>query len=84
HGIKPDHETPYANENMWSRPPTTVSLRKGWNSLVIKLPVGRFSTPETRLVKWMFSAMIVTPDGTRVPPGLVWSPEKTLSANKNH
>ena len=84
HGIKPDHETPYANENMWSRPPTTVSLRKGWNSLVIKLPVGRFSTPETRLVKWMFTAMIVTPDGTRVPPGLVWSPEKTLSANKNH
>ncbi|MHC1731891.1 MAG: hypothetical protein AB9888_07695 [Bacteroidales bacterium] len=68
---------------MWSRPPVSVSLRKGWNSLVIKLPVGRFSTPETRLVKWMFTAMIVTEDGTGVPPGLVYSPEKVLFANKN-
>jgi hypothetical protein len=83
-GINPDHETPYANENMWSRPPVTVSLRKGWNSLVIKLPVGRFSTPETRLVKWMFTAMIVTPDGNSVPEGLVYSPEQVISASKFH
>ena len=81
-GVKPDHETPYANENMWSRPPAGISLRKGWNSLVIKLPVGRFSTPETRLVKWMFTAMIVTPDGSGQPEGLVWSPDKLLPGEK--
>jgi len=81
-GVKPDHETPYANENMWSRPPVGISLRKGWNSLVIKLPVGRFSIPETRLVKWMFTAMIVTPDGSGQPEGLVWSPDKLFPADK--
>lgn len=75
-GVKPDYETPYANENMWSRPPVHINLKKGWNSLVIKLPVGKFSTSETRLVKWMYTAMIVTPDGKSQPEGLVYSPEK--------
>jgi len=82
HEVKPDHETPYGNENMWSRPPSVISLRKGWNSLVIKLPVGGFSTPETRLVKWMFTSMIVTPDGRGQPEDLVYSPEKLLPAEK--
>jgi len=74
--VKPDRETPYTNENLWSRPPVSVNLKEGWNSLVIKLPVGKFSTPETRLVKWMFTAMIVTPDGNKQPEGLIYSPEK--------
>lgn len=81
-GVKPDHETPYTNENMWSRPPAAITLREGWNSLVIKLPVGSFSTPETRLVKWMFTAMIVTPDGSAQPDGLVWSPDKLFPGDK--
>ncbi|HOT97960.1 MAG TPA: family 20 glycosylhydrolase [bacterium] len=81
-GIKPDHETPYANENFWSRPPVPVTLAKGWNSLVIKLPVGRFSSPETRLVKWMFTAMITTPDGKGQPAGIVYSPERLRPEDK--
>ncbi len=76
--VKPDHEVPYTNENMWSRPPAEVNLKKGWNSIVIKLPVGNFSSEETRLVKWMFTAMIVTPDGKAQPEGLVYSPERVL------
>lgn len=76
---KPGHETPYTNEDLWSRPPVKLHLKKGWNSLGIKLPVGRFSTKETRLVKWMFTAMIVTPDGKAQPEGLVYSPERELS-----
>ncbi len=71
--VKPDLETPYTNENMWSRPPAGIRLIKGWNSLVIKVPVGRFSTPETRLVKWMFTAMIVTPDGREQLQGILYS-----------
>jgi hypothetical protein len=63
---------------MWSRPPVEVILREGWNSLVIKLPVGRFSSAETRLVKWMFTAMIVTTDGKSQPAGLVYSPERAF------
>lgn len=72
-GVKPDYETPYSNENIWNRAPVKISLRKGWNSIVIKLPVSHFSSPETRLVKWMFTAMIVTPDGRKQPEGLVYS-----------
>ena len=32
---------------------------------MIKLPIGQFSTPETRLAKWMFTFVLTTPDGTR-------------------
>lgn len=53
-----DHELPLRNENCVSRPPIEISLQKGWNKLVLKLPVGRFSCKETRLVKWMFSATV--------------------------
>lgn len=53
-----DNELPLRNENCVSRPPLEISLQKGWNKLVLKLPVGRFSYKETRLVKWMFSATV--------------------------
>ena len=53
-----DHELPLRNENCVSRPPIEISLQKGWNKLVLKLPVGRFSCRKTRLVKWMFSATV--------------------------
>lgn len=80
--VKPDRETPYTNENLWSRPPVGVGLKKGWNSLVIKLPADRFSTPETRLVKWMFTAMIVSPDGKKQLHGIIYSPEKLFPGEK--
>ena len=51
-------ELPLRNENCVSRPAVDISLRKGWNKLVLKLPVGRFSASEVRLVKWMFSATV--------------------------
>lgn len=51
-------ELPLRNENCVSRPAVDISLRKGWNKLVLKLPVGRFSASEIRLVKWMFSATV--------------------------
>lgn len=57
------YEIPLGNENAVSRPPIPVELRAGWNELLLKLPVGAFSTPETRLVKWMYTASFVTPDG---------------------
>lgn len=53
-----DHELPLRNENCVSRPPIEISLQKGWNKLVLKLPIGRFSCRETCLVKWMFSATV--------------------------
>ena len=44
-----DPELPLRNENCVSRPPIEISLQKGWNKLVLKLPVGRFSCKETRI-----------------------------------
>ncbi|MDP4998916.1 MAG: beta-N-acetylhexosaminidase [Saprospiraceae bacterium] len=48
-------EIPLKNENFQSRSPTLLKLRKGWNHVVLKLPVGSFTTEEVRLVKWMFT-----------------------------
>lgn len=53
------NEIPLRNENCVARSPIEITLYKGWNKLMLKLPVGKFSTPETRLVKWMFTAAII-------------------------
>lgn len=47
------------NENYMSRPAIDITLKKGWNKLMLKLPVGKFSSKEIRLVKWMFTAAIL-------------------------
>lgn len=77
HGVK-NNETPLGNENCVARPPLSVQLSKGWNKVLLKLPVGRFTTPEVRLVKWMFTCVFVTPDGEKAVDGLIYSPERKL------
>lgn len=63
-------ETPLTNENFEVRPPIAVTLNKGWNKVLIKLPVGKFSTPEVRLVKWHFNFAFVSLDGKTEVEGL--------------
>ena len=60
----PSLTTALGNENACSRPPIPITLRKGWNQLFIKLPIGAFTTREVRLIKWMFTAALVSLDGT--------------------
>lgn len=72
HKVK-SNEIALGNENCVSRPPLLVHLNKGWNKVMWKLPVGAFSTPEVRLVKWMFTTVFVTPDGRKEMDGLVYS-----------
>ena len=72
------NEITLGNENCVVRPPLEVRLQKGWNKVFMKLPVGKFISPEVRLVKWMFTAVFVTPDGQKALEGLVYSPDKTL------
>lgn len=67
------NEIPLTNENFEVRPPLQVSLNKGWNLLLLKLPVGAFSIPNVRLVKWHFTCAVVTPDGQEVPKGIKYS-----------
>ncbi len=64
------------NENFTARPPLPVDLKKGWNKVLLKLPVGKFNTPEVRLQKWMFTFVFVTPDGKDAMPGLTYDPSK--------
>lgn len=73
HTVK-DYEKPLGNENMASRSVLPITLKEGWNNVMIKLPVGEFSTPEIRLVKWMFTFVFTTPDGKSSAPGLVYQP----------
>lgn len=70
------NEVPLKNENAVSRPPLQVTLHKGWNRLLLKLPVGEFNGHETRLVKWMFNAVFVTPDGKEALPHLTYSADR--------
>ena len=53
------NEITLKNENYMSRPAIDITLKKGWNKLMLKLPVGKFSSRGTRLVKWMFTAALV-------------------------
>lgn len=56
-----DLEIPYSDENYYSRKPAVVHLNKGWNKLLIKLPVGKFDSGLWYApVKWMFTAIFVT------------------------
>lgn len=72
------NEIALGNENMVARDPIPVHLKKGWNKVLLKLPVGKFTTPQVRLVKWMFSAVFVTKDGKREVEGLIYSPDKQM------
>lgn len=75
HRIK-SNEVLLGNENCVVRPPIPIRLQKGWNKVFMKLPVGKFTGPEIRLQKWMFTFVFVTPDGEKAVDGLVYSPDK--------
>ena len=77
------NEVLLGNENCVVRPPMPVHLQKGWNKVFMKLPVGKFTAPEIRLPKWMFTFVFVTPDGEKAVDGLVYSPDKNDKQMKN-
>lgn len=68
------NEITLGNENFAAREPIPVKLHKGWNQVLIKLPVGEFTAHETRLVKWMFTFVFTTLDGKKAYPGLIYDP----------
>lgn len=70
------HEVSLKNENFTARLPIVVTLKRGWNKVLLKLPVAGFSTREVRLQKWMFNFVFVTLDGKNAVKGLVYSPDK--------
>ncbi len=55
-GQKGDLEVPLIDEGYTYRPPTMISLQKGWNEVLIKAPVGDFKGKDwANPVKWMFT-----------------------------
>lgn len=51
-----DLEKPLLDEGYSFRKPTLISLRSGWNDVLIKVPVGEFNTTNWQNpVKWMFT-----------------------------
>lgn len=76
-------EVSLRNENWEGHRPLPITLEKGWNKLLLKLPVGEFSTDEVRLVKWMFNAVLVTPDGREALHDIIYSPEQSFSQTRN-
>lgn len=53
---KGDSEIPLIDENYEIRPPSKIFLKKGWNYVLIKAPVGSFKAKDWQnQVKWMFS-----------------------------
>lgn len=73
----PNSDIPLKNENVQSREPTSIHLKKGWNKVVMRLPVGEFTLPEVRLVKWMFTFVPLNGEG------LVFSIEKSSTMHHN-
>lgn len=55
-GQKGNLETPLIDEGYEYRKPTILPLRKGWNRVLVKLPVGSFTGKDwNNPVKWMFT-----------------------------
>ncbi len=71
-----NQESVLGNENFTARPPITINLKKGWNKVMLKLPVGQFSIPQLRLQKWMFATVFVTINEDFSVDNLVYSPDK--------
>lgn len=55
-GQKGDLERPLTDEGYEYRPPLTVFFKKGWNTVLVKIPVGSFKARDGQHpVKWMFT-----------------------------
>ena len=62
-GQRSDLETPLSDQGYSYRKPMMVYMKKGWNEILVKLPVGSFKgTNWQNPVKWMFSFSTVQPE----------------------
>jgi hypothetical protein len=54
-------EEPMVDEGCYYRPPRTIKVKKGWNSVLVKLPMGKFDPNLDWQVppKWMFTVIPV-------------------------
>lgn len=73
-------EAVLGNLNFPARTPLPVTLRAGWNKVLIKLPW--VYAGQQRPSKWQFTFVFTTPDGRSEASGLIYSPLRTLGTEK--
>ena len=64
------------NENFPAREPIFISLRAGWNKVLLKLPY--VSASNIRLNKWMFTFVLTDATGRHALDGITYSPIQSL------
>ncbi len=72
-GKKIDNEVLLGNENFTARKPVAVTLKAGWNKVLIKLPYVK--AQGVRLNKWMFTFVLTDIEGINAIDGIVYSPD---------
>lgn len=76
-GKEVDNETDLANENLTGRPPLRLTLRKGWNHVVMMLPNRK--TEGIRLNKWMFTFVLTDLEGRHALTDVRYDARRTIS-----
>lgn len=64
------------DENFTARPAAPISLKMGWNKVLLKLP---FNPNGTRLKKWMFTFVLTDKIGRNALENVIYSPDKIKS-----
>ncbi|HLF66046.1 MAG TPA: hypothetical protein VI522_00360, partial [Gammaproteobacteria bacterium] len=77
-GVTITKEVALKNENFTGRDPIWVTLNKGWNKVLLKLP---YINAAYRLDKWMFTFVFTDVNGYAAVDDLVYSPNQLLDEN---
>ena len=73
-----NNEVDLLDENFPARTPVQLTLKKGWNKVLIKLPYVNLNSSVVRLNKWLYTFVLTDTQGKNAIEGLVYSPTKTL------
>lgn len=71
-----NNEVLLGNENFAARPPMAITLKEGWNKVLVKLPY--VAASGVRLNKWMWTFVITEPDGRHALDGIIYSPSQNM------
>ncbi len=75
-GLGINAEVDLKNENFTARRPVAVTLKAGWNKVLLKLPY--VSANGIRLNKWLFTFVLTDTEGRNAVDGLIYSPAKCM------
>lgn len=78
-GISINSEVDLKNENFTARQPTEITLKEGWNKVLLKLPYN--PTSGVRLSKWMFTFVLTDKEGRNALEDVIYSPNQYKDAS---